>query len=125
MRVRRFYGWQIMALMSAWYFTETATVYPYEGVDDWTGGVTYGAPYTIACGRVGESRQSRDQDGAEFVTRDVYYTGDTRPKFMDKIAPGDTAASTWDAVGAAEIRKVAYHGMSALGYDAEFDLETM
>jgi len=111
--------------MSAWYFTETATVYPYNGADDWNGGITYGTPYTIKCGREAISRQSRDQDGAEFVTRDVYYTGDARPKFLDRIAPGDTTAQTWDIVSATEIRKVAYHGMSALGYDPEFDLETM
>jgi hypothetical protein len=114
-----------MALMSAWYFTELATIYPYESANDWNGGVTYGTPYTIACGREGVSRQSRDQEGAEFVTRDVYYTGDNRPKFLDRIAPGDTTAQTWDAVNATEIRKVAYHGMSALGYDPEYDLETM
>jgi hypothetical protein len=114
-----------MALMSAWYFTELATIYPYTGVDDWNGGVTYGTPYLIACGREGASRQSRDQDGAEFVTRDVYYTGDNRPKFLDRIATGDTTEVAWDIAQAAEIRKVAYHGMGALGYDAEFDLETM
>lgn len=114
-----------MSFMSQWYFTEMATVYPYNGADDWNGGVTYGTPYLIKCGREGVSRQSRDQDGAEFVTRGVYYTGDPRPKFMDRIATGDTTASAWDAVAAAEIRKVAYHGMSAFGYDPEYDLETM
>lgn len=113
-----------MSLMSEWYFDQLATIYPRGATDDWNGGVTYGTPYTIKCGREGVSRQSRDQDGAEFVTRDIYYTGDNRPKFLDRIAPGDTTAQTWDAALAVEIRKVAYHGMSALGYDPEFDLET-
>lgn len=114
-----------MALMSAWYFTELATIYPRGSSDDWGGSVTYGTPYLIACGYEGVSRQSRDQDGAEFVTRDIYYTGDPRPLFLDRIAFGDTTAFTWDAANSSEIRKKARHGMSALGYEDEYDLETV
>lgn len=113
-----------MAFMSAWYMIDTATIYPRQASDDWSGAVTYGTPYTILCGHEGVSRQSRDKEGAEFVTRDVYYTGDTRPQYLDRIAYGDTTASAWDAVSAAEIRKIARHGMSAFGYEDEYDLET-
>lgn len=114
-----------MAFMSQWYFTVQATVYPRSASDDWGGGVTYDTPYLIECGYEGVSRQSRGDDGAEFVTRDIYYTGDPRPLYLDRIAFGDTTAQTWDAVNAAEIRKKARHGMSAFGYEDEYDLETV
>jgi hypothetical protein len=114
-----------MAFMSAWYMIDTATVYPRLASDDWGGGVTYGTPYLILCGHEGVSRQSRDTEGAEFVTRDIYYTGDTRPAYLDRIAYGDTTAQAWDAVSAAEIRKIARHGMSAFGYEDEYELETV
>ena len=114
-----------MAFRSAWSFIDTATFYPRLAESDWGGGVTYGTPYTILCGHEGVSRQSRDQEGAEFVTRDIYYTGDTRPAYLDRIAYGDTTAQAWDAVYAAEIRKIARHGMSAFGYEDEYDLETV
>ena len=117
-----------MAFMSAWYFTDTATVYPRSASDDWSGAVTYGAPYTIQCGHEGIARQSRDNNQAntasEFITKDIYYTGDTRPKYLDRIALGDTTAQAWDAVNAVEIRNIGRHGMSALGYEDEYDLET-
>ena len=113
-----------MAFMSEWYFTEIATVYPRLTEGDWGSGIAYGTPYTIMCGFEGVSRQSRDQEGAEFVTRDIYYTGDERPVYLDRIAFGDTSGSAWDTVSASEIRKRARHGMSAFGYDDEFDLET-
>lgn len=114
-----------MAFMSAWYMIDTATIYPRLAEGDWGGGVTYGTPYTILCGHEGVSRQSRDKEGAEFVTRDIYYTGDVRPQYLDRIAYGDTTAQTWDAASTAEIRKVARHGMSAFGYEDEYDLETV
>lgn len=113
-----------MAFMSAWYFTEIATVYPRLLESDWSGAVAYGTPYTIMCGFEGVSRQSRDQDGAEFVTKDIYYTGDERPAFLDRIVLGDTTGMNWDAVSASEIRKIALHGMRAFGHDDEYDLET-
>lgn len=113
-----------MAFMSEWYMRDPATIYPRMAEDEWSGGVTYGPPYLILCGREGVSRQSRDTEGAEFVTRDIYYTGDTRPAYLDRIAYGDTTAQAWDAVSAAEIRKIARHGMSAFGYEDEYDLET-
>lgn len=114
-----------MAFMSSWYMIDTATIYPRQAEADWSGAVTYGTPYTILCGHEGVSRQSRDKEGAEFVTRDIYYTGDTRPQYLDRIAYGDTTAQAWDAVNAAEIRKIARHGMSAFGYEDEYDLETV
>ena len=113
-----------MAFMSAWYMIDTATIYPRLASDDWGGAVTYGTPYTILCGYEGVSRQSRDKEGAEFVTRDIYYTGDERPEYLDRIALGDTSGISWDEAGASEIRKKAIHGMRALGYDDEYDLET-
>jgi len=114
-----------MAFMSAWYMIDTATIYPRISENEWGGAVTYGTPYTILCGHEGVSRQSRDTEGAEFVTRDVYYTGDARPRYLDRIAYGDTTAQAWDAAEAAEIRKIARHGMSAFNYEDEYELETV
>lgn len=117
-----------MAFMSAWYMIDTATIYPRLASDDWGGAVTYGTPYTILCGHEGVARQSRDNSqgnsSAEFITKDIYYTGDVRPQYLDRISFGDTTSQAWDSVNAAEIRNINRHGMSAMGYEDEYDLET-
>lgn len=112
-----------MSSIARWSYTNTATVYPFEGMDSFNGGASYGAPFTIACTWTGKSEQRRDANGAEFVTRDVFYTEDQRPKYRDRIAKGDTTAQQWLAAKADEIRAVTDYDMSPFGEPDSPDFE--
>lgn len=80
-----------MSSLARWTYTNTATVYPFEGEDLYNGGVLFGAPYEIACtwetgGKLirtlgGQSGASGD----EFVAAMLIYTEDARPKYRDEI----------------------------------------
>lgn len=74
-----------MSQTANWSYTNVAQVRPYVGVDDWGGGVLYGEPYEIACTWAIEAQQFRDSNGAEFVSRNIIYTEDLRPKRLDQI----------------------------------------
>ena len=50
-----------------------------------TGATVYGDEYEIACNWIAESKQERDDQGAEFVSRHIIFTEDPRPKYLDMI----------------------------------------
>lgn len=74
-----------MSSLSRWTYTNTATVYPFAGEDQFNGGVTFGAPFTIACTWEVGGKLMRDANGSEFVSRMIVYTEDARPKYRDEI----------------------------------------
>lgn len=74
-----------MSETANWSYTNVAQVKPYTGMDDWGGGATYGPEYEIACTWSIEAQQFRDSNGAEFVSRNIVYTEDLRPKRLDMI----------------------------------------
>lgn len=112
-----------MSSISRWTYTNIATVYPYLGQDTFNGGVLIGTPYTIACTWTGKSEQRLDSTGAEFVTKNVFWTEDARPGYLDKIAKGDTTAQDWLAAKAEEIRSVIDYDMSPFNETASPDFE--
>lgn len=79
-----------MSETSAWSYTNTATVMPFLGVDEW-GKPSYGDTYEIACTWGTDGKQERGvggmsgAQGAELVDTDTIYTEDARPKRLDKI----------------------------------------
>lgn len=73
-----------MSEVARWTYTNTATVKPLVGVDEW-GASTYGPEYTIACTWGTDGKQERRDDGAELVSTDTIYTEDPRPKRLDLI----------------------------------------
>ncbi|MCO7020294.1 hypothetical protein [Vibrio paracholerae] len=74
-----------MSSTAAWSYTNTAKVKPLIGFDQWTQETTYGEEYEIACTWEAKSEQMRDSNGAEFVTKNIIYTEDARPKHLDLI----------------------------------------
>lgn len=74
-----------MSDTARWSYANVAQVRPYMGVDDWGGGAIYGPEYLIACTWSIEATQFRDSNGAEFVSRNIVYTEDLRPKRLDMI----------------------------------------
>lgn len=74
-----------MSKTARWSYTNTATVKPLLGFDQWTQQSTYGDEYTIDCTWEAKSEQMRDSEGNEFVTKNIIYTEDSRPKYLDLI----------------------------------------
>lgn len=74
-----------MSATSAWSYTNTATIKPFESIDSWTQETVYGDEYIIDCTWEAEANQERDNDGAEFTSRHIIYTEDDRPKRLDMI----------------------------------------
>lgn len=108
-----------MALMSQWYFTETATLWSYTGRDPMTLQNSYADPVLISCGIEGKSVVSVDRNGKEFVVSTTYYTGHPGIKPLDFI---DRGAHTGTVQGD-EVKNVRRHGMAAFGYADEFTVE--
>ena len=105
-----------MSSISRWTYANTATVFPFEGEDMFNGGVTYGPPYTIACTWTAKSEQRRDAMGAEFVTRNIVWTEDKRPRYRDQIVlNGETARQ--------DIRSIVNFDMSPFGQADSPDFE--
>lgn len=110
-----------------------ATVWPYEGEDEWAGGVTYGAPYTIAVAWAGKAEQRRDSTGAEFTTNNMFWTEASSsgaayvpvrvPAYRDRIAKG-THAGDWQDADAEEIRAVTDYEMSAFADVPDYEIVT-
>src|SRR5699024_7422190 len=96
--------------------TNTATVKPYVGMDDW-GGSVFGEPFEIACTWAAKSEQMRDSLGAEFVTRNQIYTEDHRPRYLDLILLN--GSTDWQ-----EIRAVTGWDMSFFDEVTDFLLVT-
>lgn len=85
-------------------FTRTyATVWPFEGVDDWTGGESYGAPYQVLVTFNAIAEQMTANDGREFTAKSDYWTSDQRPQYLDRIALGEHAGD-WRTAGADQIQ---------------------
>lgn len=105
-----------MSSISRWSYTNTATVTPLIGRDQFNGGVVYGPPYVIACTWTGQSETIRLQrEGMpilEYQAKNVVYTEDKRPKKGDKIALNATTAATSQAQ---EIQDVTEWDMSPFG----------
>jgi hypothetical protein len=76
----------LMSATANWSYTETATVKPFAGRDQWTGASTYGTEYTIACTFTADIAQFRSgADSAEFVAQHTIFTEDARPQKLDMI----------------------------------------
>lgn len=108
-----------MSSLSRWTYTNTATVYPFTGEDQFNGGVTFGAPFTIACTWTAKAELRKDPNGSEFITRNIVWTEDPRPKFRDKIQlAGDSRGY--------EIRGLVSYDMSPFGEadSPDFELAT-
>lgn len=76
-----------MSATANWSYTNTATVQPFTGVDEW-GESTFGPEFTIACTWGTNGKQERNaagSSGAELTDADVIYTEDPRPKRLDRI----------------------------------------
>lgn len=74
-----------MSNTANWSYTNIAKVKPFVSMDQFSGAVIYGTEYEIACTWTAESKQMIDAQGREFVSTNIIYTEDDRPKFMDLI----------------------------------------
>lgn len=106
-----------MSRTSRWAYTNTATIKPFERMESWSGEVIYGEPYEIACTWTAEAKQHRDGKGAEFVSTNVIFTEDTRPKYLDMIQLGGEGDFQ-------EIRSVTNWDMSFFGETPDLKLVT-
>lgn len=87
-----------MSSIARWSYKGTATIRPFLGIDLMSGATEYGPEFTIACNWIAESKQERDDQGAEFVSRHIIYTEDDRPKYLDMIRLGES--SQWEEIRA-------------------------
>lgn len=102
-----------MSSISRWSYRNIATVWPYVSEDLENGGTVFGVPYTIACTWTRKAEQRRDANGAEFISRDTFWTEDARPQYRDYIAKLDQSGNPDPiSAGAAEIRTVTDWDMS-------------
>ena len=63
-----------MSAAASWSYTSTATLWPFTGINDWTGQKTYGSPVVFPCDYSAESKRMTDAKGIEFTTRQIIYT---------------------------------------------------
>lgn len=82
--------------------TTTCTVWPFSGYDQWGGGSTYGTPYQILATFDVKTERMTSNNGLEFVSQSSYWTSDTRPQYLDRIAVGEH--TDWRTADADEIR---------------------
>ena len=91
-----------MSSIAAWSYKNTATIRPYVSTDTWSGEVTYGAEYEIACNWTAVDEQERGvggqggAGGAELVRKHIVYTEDVRPKVLDLILLNDQ--DVWEEI---------------------------
>lgn len=108
-------------------YTNTATVWPYLGEDEWNGGVSYGAPFVIACGFMGKASMGmsaqRDLEGREFIVKNTFWTEDVRPKYRDRIAKG-TKTGLWEDHAAEEIKQIIDYEMTLFNDTTDFEIMT-
>lgn len=105
-----------MSSLARWTYTNTATVYPFQGEDLFNGGVLFGDPYTIACTWKTGGKLVRTAEGAEFVADMLIYTEDPRPKYRDEIVLAGHDRRM-------QIRNVAEYDMSPFGETDSPDFE--
>lgn len=106
-----------MSETSRWVYTNVAIVKPFSHIEDWSGEVKYDEPYEIACTWTAEATQQRDSKGAEFVSKNIIFTEDPRPKYLDMIQLGGVGEFQ-------EIRAVTDWDMSFFGETPDFKLVT-
>lgn len=112
-----------MSNTANWSYANTATVRPFQSVDQWSGETIYGEEYTIACTWTAESQQEREmggQSGArgnEFVSRHIIFTEDPRPQYLDLIQLN--GSEEWE-----EIRSRTQWDMSFFGETPDYRLVT-
>jgi len=87
-----------MSGVARWSYVNTATVRPFVSEDTLEGGITYGAEYQIACTWAAESKEMRDESGAEFVSAYIIWSEDARPKHRDLILLNTTAFTDWQEI---------------------------
>lgn len=100
-----------MSSVARWSYKNIATVKPFISLDQWTGQAIYGPEFGIACTWTAGAEQVREtggQSGAEFVSKHLIFTEDTRPKYLDMIM--FTGSDGWE-----QIRSVTSWDMSSLG----------
>ena len=105
-----------MSSIARWTYTNTATIRPFEGVNEW-GKSTYGTEYEIACTWGTKGTQERRDGGAELVDSDTIYTEDARPKRLDMIKL--SGRDDWQ-----EIRGRVEYDMSFFGDTPDYELVT-
>lgn len=109
-----------MSQTANWSYTNTARIRPRLGMNMRTGQTEYGEEYEIACTWSAVSEQSRDEEGAEFISRNEIYTEDARPRYLDMILlNGDDPATGWQ-----QIRARAGCDMSFFGEAPDYQLVT-
>lgn len=106
-----------MSVIARWSYRNTATVKPFVSIDPLTGVTVYGPEYEIACTWTAEATQQRDQNGAEFVSRYIFFTEDPRPKHLDMIRR--SGHDDWD-----EIRSSTQWDMAMFGDTPDYKLVT-
>ncbi|CAN5717662.1 hypothetical protein BH10PSE18_BH10PSE18_08310 [soil metagenome] len=95
-----------MSFAASWSYTAIATLWPLNGVDDWTHQKSFGAPITFACDYSAEAVSMTDAKGIEFTTRQVIYTERSDIKQGDFVLIGASALSSPIAAGAFEVRAI-------------------
>jgi hypothetical protein len=101
-----------------WVYTNTATVRPWIGENGVTGEIDYGPDYEIACTWTAEAKLTTANNGEEFMSTNVIYTEDGRPRCQDKILINDPVAG-WQ-----EIRALTSWDMSFFGESNDYKLVT-
>lgn len=87
-----------MSALARWSYKNTATVRPFVIEDTYSGVITYGDDYEIACTWAAESKQMRDATGAEFVSQYIIWSEDARPKHRDLILLNTLAVTDWQEI---------------------------
>lgn len=87
-----------MSAIARWSYQNTAQVRPFVSEDAYAGDIVYGDPYEIACTWAAESKQMRDANGAEFVSRYIIWSEDARPKHRDLILLNTVAPTDWQEI---------------------------
>ena len=87
-----------MSRIARWSYKNTATVKPFVSEDTYAGTIVYGDEYPIACTWAAESKEMRDANGAEFVSRYIIWSEDARPKHRDLIKLNTVAETDWQEI---------------------------
>lgn len=90
-----------MSQIAAWSYKNTATVRPFVSEDGYSGAITYGTEYQIACTWAAESKTFRNPaslDGEEFVSNYIIWSEDPRPKYRDLILLNTEAVTDWQEI---------------------------
>ena len=77
-----------MSAAANWSYTGQATIWPQLAREDWSGGVTFGAPVQIACSYKAATKTRTDARGREYTSTMEFYTEHAAANPGDKIAIG-------------------------------------